>query len=44
VVIVEDMLGKVEKIRYSDHDVRDVEKFPDLAEETYLVDTGEIDP
>jgi hypothetical protein len=44
VVTVDDMLGKVPKLRYSDHDVRDVTKFPDLAEETYLTNTGEIGP
>jgi hypothetical protein len=44
VVTVDDMLGKVPKLRYSDHDVCDVTKFPDLAEETYLENTGEIGP
>jgi hypothetical protein len=43
-VIVDDMLGNVPKLRYSDHDMRDVAKFPDLAEETYLTNTGEIGP
>jgi hypothetical protein len=41
---VEDMLGKVPKLRYYDHDVRDATKFPDLEEETYLEDMGEIGP
>jgi hypothetical protein len=44
VVDVEDMLGKVLKLRYSNHEVRDMEKFPELAEEDYLVDTWEIGP
>jgi hypothetical protein len=41
---MEDMLKKVPKLRYSDHDVCDAKKFPDLAEEAYLVNTGEIGP
>jgi hypothetical protein len=44
VITVDDMLGKVPKLRYADHDVRDVAKFPELAEETYLINTGEIGP
>jgi hypothetical protein len=44
VIIVDDMLGKVPKLRYTDHDVRDVAKFPDLAEDTYLINTGEVGP
>jgi hypothetical protein len=31
VVAVEDMLGKVLKLKYSYHDVIDTTKFPDLA-------------
>jgi hypothetical protein len=30
IIIVGDMLGFVNKLRYSDHDVKDTEKFPDL--------------
>jgi hypothetical protein len=41
---VDDMLGKVPKLRYADHDVRDMIKFPELAEENYLINTGEIGP
>jgi hypothetical protein len=41
---VEDMLGKVPKLRYYDPNVRDVEKFPNLAEETGLAKMGEIGP
>ena len=42
-VTIDDMLRKVPKLRYSDHDVRDVAKFPDLAEETYLKNIREIE-
>jgi hypothetical protein len=42
VVTVEDMLGKVPKLRYFDHDVRYATKFLGLEEETYLEDMGEI--
>jgi hypothetical protein len=41
---IEDMLGKVPKLRYADHDVRDVEKFLELDEEFYLINTGEVGP
>jgi hypothetical protein len=44
VVTVDDMLGKVPKLGYSDHDLCDVTKFPDFPEETYLENTGEIGP
>jgi hypothetical protein len=43
-IMVDDMLGKVPKIRYTDHDVRDVAKFLELVEESYLINTGEIGP
>ena len=43
-VTVEDMLGKVPKLRYFDHDVRYAVKFPDLVEETYFEKMGEIGP
>jgi hypothetical protein len=33
VIVVEDMLGFVPKLRYTDHDVTEVEKFPELAQE-----------
>jgi hypothetical protein len=41
---VNDMLGKVPKWRYEDHEMHDVNKFPKLAEEKYLINTGEIGP
>jgi hypothetical protein len=44
VIVVDDMLGKVPKLRYVDHDVRDADKFPELAEETYITNTREIGP
>jgi hypothetical protein len=44
VITVDDMLGNIPKLRYSDHDVRDVTKFIDFAEESYLSNTGEIGP
>jgi len=44
VVTVDDMLGKLPKFRYSNHDVCDEVKFSYLAEETYLTNTGEIGP
>jgi hypothetical protein len=44
VITVDDMLGKVPKMRYVDHDVCDVTKFPELAEENYLINMGEIGP
>jgi hypothetical protein len=43
-VTVDDMLGKLRKLRYSDHDVHDATKFPNLVEETYLANTREIGP
>ena len=44
VVTVDDMLGKVPKLRYSYNYVRDATKFPDLSKETYLENIGEIEP
>jgi hypothetical protein len=44
VVIVDDILKKVPKLRYSDHDVCDVTKFPDFSKETYLENIEEIGP
>jgi hypothetical protein len=41
-VTMEDMLKKVLKLRYSDHNVRDSTKFLELVEEAYLANTGEI--
>jgi hypothetical protein len=44
VITVDDMLGKVPKMRYVDHDMRDATKFPELVEENYLINMGEIGP
>jgi hypothetical protein len=44
VVTVNDMLGKVPKLRYADYDVRDAAKFPDLDKVTYLINIGQIEP
>jgi hypothetical protein len=44
VIIVDDMMGKVSKLRYADHDVHDAEKFLELAKESYLINTREIGP
>jgi len=41
VVNVEDMLKKVPKLRYLDHDAK---QFPDMVEESYLANIGEIGP
>jgi hypothetical protein len=41
---VNDMLGKVPKLRYADHDVHDMAKFPELVEENYLINTRDIGP
>jgi hypothetical protein len=35
------MVGGVDTIRYSDHDVADAVKFPDLAPQNYLESRGE---
>jgi len=44
VVTVDDMLGKVPKLRYSYNYVCDATKFLDLSKETYLENIGEIGP
>jgi hypothetical protein len=44
VITIEDILGKVPRLRYVDHDVRDAAKFQDLDEDTYLINTGEVRP
>jgi hypothetical protein len=44
VVAVEDMLGKVSKLKYADHVVTDTTKFPDLVQESYLENRGEVGP
>jgi hypothetical protein len=41
---MEEMLGKVPKIRYTYHDVHDTTKITDFPEEAYLEDTREIGP
>jgi hypothetical protein len=40
IIIVEDMLGCVPKLRYADHDVTEVAKFPELAQEVYMENRG----
>jgi hypothetical protein len=40
VVVVEDMLGKVPKLKYADHDITDTKKFPDFVQEVYLENRG----
>jgi hypothetical protein len=44
VVVVEDMLGKVLKLKYADHDITDTMKFPDFTQEVYLENRGEVGP
>jgi hypothetical protein len=44
VVVVEDMLGKVVKLNYVDHEVTYMTKFPDLVQEIYLESKGEAGP
>jgi hypothetical protein len=34
------LLGYVEKLRYSDHDVMDMDKFPEFAKQVYLQTVG----
>jgi hypothetical protein len=34
------LLGCVERLRYSDHDVADVDKFPEFARQVYLDSVG----
>ena len=43
-IIVDDMLGKVPKLRYTDDDVCDAAKFLYLAKDTYLINPGKIGP
>jgi hypothetical protein len=42
IIYVDDMPGKVPNMRYVDHDVHSEEKFVELAEENYLINTREI--
>jgi len=44
VVAVEDMLGKVPKLKYAYHDITDITKFPDFTQEVYLEEKGEVRP
>jgi len=44
VVAVEDMLGKVPKLKYADHDIIDTTKFPKFSQESYLEKRGEVGP
>jgi hypothetical protein len=36
VTVEGDMLGEIESLRYSDHDLSDAKKFPELAPQNYL--------
>jgi hypothetical protein len=40
VVVVKDMMGFVPKLKYVDHDVTELEKFPDLVQEVYIENRG----
>jgi hypothetical protein len=40
VIVVEYMLGFVPKLRYTDHDVTEVAKFPKLAQDVYMENRG----
>ena len=44
VPIRDDMLGKVPKLSYANHDVHNMTKFPKLAEDNYLINTTKIGP
>jgi hypothetical protein len=44
VITMDYIMGKVPKLRYFDHDVRDATKFPYLLKESYLSNKGEIGP
>ena len=43
-ITIDDMLGKIPKMRCADHDVRNAAKFLELAKENYLINIGEIRP
>jgi hypothetical protein len=38
------MLGKVPKLKYADHDVTNTTKFPNLLQESYFENRGEVGP
>jgi hypothetical protein len=40
IIVLEDMMGCVPKLKYADHDVTEVETFPELAQEFYMENTG----
>jgi hypothetical protein len=40
VKVVTDLLGCVDKLCYSDHDVRDTDKFPEFMQQVYLERRG----
>jgi hypothetical protein len=44
IIVVDDMMGKVPKIRYANYNVCDATMFRELAEDTYLTNTKEIGP
>jgi hypothetical protein len=41
VKVDDEMVGGVDSLKYSDHDMEDVVKFPDLAPQSYLERRGE---
>ena len=41
VKVVSDMLGYVNKLKYVDHDVENIGKFPDFAQQVYMESIGE---
>jgi hypothetical protein len=43
-ITMDGMLGKVPELRCTDHNMRNVTKFLELAEEMYLTNTGAIGP
>jgi hypothetical protein len=40
IIVVEDMLGFVPKLKYADHDITEVAKFLELAQEIYMERKG----
>jgi len=44
VVTMEDMSGKVPKLKYVDHEITDTMKFQDFAQEVYMENRGEVGP
>jgi len=44
VVAVEDMLGKMPKLNYVDHDITYTTKFLEFSQEVYMENGGEVGP